>query len=197
MVRHGTVRRALLTLVAAALAVSASAQTLGDAAKRAKEQRTESTTPPLVITKLPDTPPDAGPIRLTEDVLLRYGDARRALADLRRADRALHGRLLKAYRSVRHYDELEPLYGAEPDLVALLGAYKLTVAAYLQIEAAIWRGRDYARYWRTLSMESLSKRDAENVEFVKSHMYLVDGVWDSCLRHEQGLGLIGLVPSYR
>ncbi len=196
MVRHVAVRRALLTLIAAAVSSSLAAQTLGDAAKRAEEQRKKSATPPLVITKLPETPPDSGPIRLTEDVLLRYGEARKALADLRRADRALHKRLRDGFFKARHYDELEPLFGGEPDVAALFGTYKLTPAAYLQVEAAIWRGRDYTRY-RDLSMEGLSKRDAENVEFVRSHAYFVDDIWRRCQMHEQGLNLVGRIPSYR
>ncbi len=196
MVRHGQVHRALLTLAAVSLALPALAQTLTDAAKRAKEQRQESATPPLVISKLPETP-DSGPIRLTADVLMRYARARRALADLRRADSRLHSRLLRKFRSVRHYDEVEPLYGAEPDVVALFRRFDLTVGQYFDIEAAIWRGRDYDRYARTLSREMLSKREAENVDFVIGNMYLVDDIWRSCESHEQGLGLIGVIPSWR
>jgi hypothetical protein len=183
-------------VLTALLAGAAAAQTLGDAARRADEQRKKSTTPPMVIGKLPPTPADNGPVRLDADVLRRYGQARQALADLRRADRPLHKRLRDGFFAAHHYDELEPLFAGEPDVVTLLGTYKLTAAAYVQIEAAIRRGREFGQY-PTLSMEGLSKRDAENVDFVKANLYLVNDIWRRCEFHEGGLNLIGRIPSYR
>jgi hypothetical protein len=194
MVRRAAIHRAVLTLTLSAFASAAAAQGLGDAARRAEERRKTSRGDAIVIDKLPDAPSDSGPPRLSEQVLDRYLRARMALADLRRADKSLDRRIYNGRNKAKHYDDLEPVYNAEPDVAAVFSTFSLTPTSYLQIEAAIYRGRDYANY-RSLSMERLSPRDRENVEFVKARLGLAQSIFDRAQAAERGLLFYGWIPS--
>jgi hypothetical protein len=194
MVRRGTFHRAVLTLCCATIAATASAQGLGEVAKKTEEQQKTSPGTAIVVRNLPPSPNDSGPMRLTEEVLSRYLEGRLALADLRRADKPLERRLHTGKRQAKHYDELGPVYGREQAIVDLLSTYGLTTSEFLYIESTMMRGQDYARYPQ-LSMDRLSPRDRENVQFVKSNLSLVDSVLQRCRNAERGLTFLSVIPA--
>lgn len=175
------------------LATAAQAQGLAGVAKKTEEQRKSNTVPTTVLTVRPSAAAD-GPVRLTEAVLQQYLQARLALADLRRADKTVDGRLYTATKNAKHYDDLGPAY-AHPDIADLLGTYGLGSDQYLQIETAMLRGRDYAQYPQ-LSKERLSPVQRENVDFVKAHMGLVRDVLDRAKAAEKGLKWWTVIPNF-
>jgi hypothetical protein len=176
------------------MAAAAAAQGLGDVAKKTEEQQKTSPGNAIVVRNLPPAPRDSGPVRLTDDVLSRYREGRLALADLRRADKPLERRLHSGKTKAKHYDELGPVYAREQAIVDLLSTYGLTTSEFLYIESTMMRGQDYARYPQ-LSMDRLSPRDRENVEFVKSNVGLVDNLLLQCRNAERGLTFLSVIPA--
>ena len=192
MVRRASVRRAVLTLAALASATLASAQGLGATAQQAEEARKAGAGTGIVIKDLPPPVPDSGPVRLNEQVVRRYAEARVALAALRHADRAINRRLDGAMRTVHNYEDLVPAYAREQPVVDLLSSYNLTPQAYIGIEIAIRRGRTHG-----LTLDRYVGRDRDNVAFVRENRELADELWNRCMRAESGLYLwIGLIPNY-
>lgn len=194
MVRRRTLCRAVLTLSLGVVALAAQGQGLADVAKTTDAQRKSHTVPTTVL-KVRPSAGDGGPVKLTEGVLQRYLQARVALADLRRADKKLDGRLYAAVKNASHYDDLGPPYAREADIVDLFATYGLGTDDYLQIEAAMLRGRDYAAYPQ-LSKERLSPVQRENVDFVKKHLSLVSDVLQRGKAAEQGLMWWTVIPNF-
>ena len=176
------------------LASAAGAQGLADVAKKTDEQRKSHTVSTTVL-KVRPSGGAGGPVRLSEAVLQQYLQARLALADLRRADKKLDGRLYTAVKNASHYDDLGPSYAAEVDIVDLFSTFGLSTDQYLQIEAAMWRGRDYAAYPQ-LSKERLSPIQRENVDFVKTHLELVRDILAKAKDAEKGLMWWTVIPAY-
>jgi hypothetical protein len=166
---------------------------LADIAKKAEEQRKSHTVPTKVLKVRPEA--SGGPLKRTEAVLDRYLKARLALADLRRADKKLDGRLYTAVKNASHYDDLGPAYAREDDIVDLFATFGLSTDHYLQIEADMWRGRDYAAYPQ-LSKERLSPVQRENVDFVKSHLGMVRDILVRAKQAENGLMWWTVIPAY-
>jgi hypothetical protein len=162
-------------------------------AKKAEEQRKSHTVPTTVLKVRPST--TGGPLKLTVAVLDRYLQARLALADLRRADKKLDGRLYTAVKNASHYDDLGPAYANESDIVDLFATFGLSTDQYLQIEVDMMRGRDYAAYPQ-LSKERLSPVQRENVDFVKSHLGLVRDIMVKAKAAENGLMWWTVIPAY-
>ena len=175
------------------LAASAHAQGLADVAKKTEEQR-KSHTAPTTVLKVRLSDASGGPVKLTVGVLQQYLQARLALADLRRADKKVDGRLYTATKNATHYDDLGPAY-ADPDIADLLATYGLGSDQYLQIETAMLRGRDYAQYPQ-LSKERLSPVQRQNADFVKAHMGLVQDVLDRAKAAEKGLMWWTVIPNF-
>ena len=194
MVRRRAIRGTVLTLWLGAFAVSADAQGLGDIAKKTDEQRKTNTVPTKVL-KLSPSARDGGPLRLSPEVLKTYLRARLALADMRRADKKLDSRLYTAVKNAKHYDDLGPAYAAEADIVDVFSTFGLSTGQYLQVEAAMLRGRDYAAYPQ-LSMERLSPVERENVKFVKANLGFVHDVLQQARAAEQGLMWWAVIPNY-
>lgn len=194
MVRRRTVRRGVLTLSILVLGVTAHAQGLADIAKKTDEQRKSHTVPTKVL-KVRPSARDSGPLRLSPPVLKQYLSARLALADMRRADKKLDGRLYTAVKNAKHYDDLGPSYATEADIGDLFSTFGLSTGQYLQIEASMLRGRDYAAYPQ-LSKERLSPVERENVDFVKANLGLVSDVLQQAKAAEQGLMWWTVIPSY-
>lgn len=192
MVRRASVRRAVLTVAVLASAGVAGAQGLGATAQQAEEARKAGQGKAIVIKELPAASPDAGPVRLNEQVLLRYAEARVALAALRQADGAINRRLDGAMRTVQNYEDLVPRYAREQPVVDLLAGYGLTPQSYIAIEIAVRRGRTHG-----LTLDRYVGRDRDNIVFVRENREFVDGLWNRCMRAEGGLRLwVGLIPNY-
>lgn len=193
MVRRASFHLAVLTAGALACATSADGgQGLGATAHQAEQARKTSPGKAIVIKELPPAPADTGPVRLNEQVVTRYAEARVALAALRHADRGINSRLDGAMRTVQNYEDLVPAYAREQPVVDLLGSYKLTPQAYIAIEIAVRRGRTHG-----LTLDRYVGRDRDNMVFVRENQELVDALWNRCASAESGLRLwIGLIPNY-
>lgn len=182
--RYVSIRRTVLT--AAVLAVAAApaiAQPLADAARRAEEQRKASSVEPLVLEQ--PTRPD-GPVRLTPALVREYLAARIALADVRRADRALDVRLNKAMRArvMTYYANYLPLLKAEAAISDTLAGFGFTPASYLFIEQALMRGLTVAR---SQGRAVVAPAHAENVKFVAENLEFVTTTLNRGLQAEQKL----------
>jgi len=195
VVRRTTVHRAVLTVSVVALGSGAFAQGLGAVAKKTEEQQKASTSTPLVISKLPPAPRDSGPVRVTADVLDQYLRGRLALADLRRADKPLDRRVHTAVTKAKHYDDLGPFYASEQSIVDLLSTFNITTTDYLYVEAALIRAQDYAQYPKQLSMDRLSGRDRENIEFLKANIGVVNDIRERCRAADRGLIFWNIIPA--
>jgi hypothetical protein len=183
---------AVLTVTVLSSAAGAGAQGLGATAQQSEAAQKENRGKAIVIKELPPAAPDTGLVRLNEQVLRRYAEARVALAALRRADRAINRRLDGAMRTVQDYEDLVPAYAREQPVVDLLAGYNLTPQSYIAIEIAVRRGRTHG-----LTLDRYVGRDRDNIVFVRENRELVDALWDRCMRAESGLRLwIGLIPNY-
>jgi len=189
--RSRAVRRTILTLCSVSLAHAAFGQSFGELAKKAAEPAKGTPAPTIVLRETP-TAREGGPLRITEAVLATYLDARLALADLRRADKALSQRFHAARNKTTHYDELEAVYGREPAIVDLLATHGLTAYEYVEIERALYRGLWFAVEYK-MSLERFSPRDRENVLFVASHRSLAESIRARYKAAEQGLPFQNLI----
>jgi hypothetical protein len=183
--RHRSIHRAILTLCVASQAGLAFGQSFGDLAKKASEPGKTSSAPTIVLREAPPSR-ESGPPRLTEKVLETYLDARIALADLRRADKALSNRFHAARNKTQHYDELERVYGSEPAIVDLFATFGLTAYSYVEIERALYRGLWWAVEYK-ISLERFSPLDQENVKWVAAHRSFAESIRNRYKAAEQGL----------
>jgi hypothetical protein len=181
--RYDSIRRTVLTAAVLAVAAPAVAQPLADAARRAEEQRKASTVEPLVL-KQPARPD--GPVRLTPELVNEYLAARIALADVRRADRALDVRLDKAMRArvMTYYANYLPLLEAEAAISDTLAGFGFTPASYLFIEQALMRGLTVAT---SQGRAVVAPAHAENVRFVVEHLEFVRTTLNRGLQAERKL----------
>jgi hypothetical protein len=144
--------------------LAASTQTLGDAARRAEEQRRE----------LPSTRPrtfsaddvETGEWVLTASGLAVYSDARAEIAGIRRSRPTLHQRLFDASRDVVSLSALAPAIAAEPVLVEILERYGLTPGEFFHREHAILSATAWAERRLTANVKERRILMA-NVEFVR------------------------------
>ena len=185
MARRRAIHRAILTLCVTSQAGLAFGQSFGDLAKKASEPGKTSSAPTIVLREAPPSR-ENGPPRLTEKVLETYLDARIALADLRRADKALSTRFHAARNKTQHYDELERVYGSEPAIVDLFATFGLTAYSYVEIERALYRGLWWAVEY-TISLERFSPLDQENVKWVAAHRSFAESIRSRYKAAEQGL----------
>jgi hypothetical protein len=183
--RGRSVHRSILTLCIAAHAGLAFGQSFGELAKKASEPGKTSSAPTIVMREAPPAR-ESGPPRLTEKVLETYLEARIALADLRRADKALSNRFHAARNKTQHYDELERVYGSEPAIVDLFATYGLSAYSYVEIERALYRGLWWATEY-AMSLERLPPLDRENVKWVAAHRSFAEGIRSRYKAAEQGL----------
>jgi hypothetical protein len=185
VVQCRSVRRAILTLCVVSQCGLAFGQSLGDLAKKSSEAGKTTAAPTIVLRESPP-PSESGPPRLTEKVLETYLDARIALADLRRADKALSNRFHAARNKTKHYDELERVYGSEPAIVDLFATYGLTAYSYVEIERALYRGLWWAVEYK-ISLERFSPLDQQNVKWIAAHRSFAESIRTRCKAAEQGL----------
>jgi len=183
--RRRSVHRSILTLGIVAYAGLAFAQSFGELAKKASEPGKTSSAPTIVMREAPPSR-ESGPPRLTEKVLETYLEARIALADLRRADKALSNRFHAARNKTQHYDELERVYGSEPAIVELFATYGLTAYSYVEIERALYRGLWWVVEYK-ISLERFSPLDQENVKFIAAHRSFAESIRTRSKAAEQGL----------
>jgi hypothetical protein len=169
----------------------ASAQSFGELAKKASEPGKTSSAPTIVMREAPPSR-ESGPPRLTEKVLETYLEARIALADLRRADKALSNRFHAARNKTQHYDELERVYGSEPAIVDLFATYGLSAYSYVEIERALYRGLWWAVEYK-ISLERFSPLDQENVKWVAAHRSFAESIRTRYKAAEQGLPFQGFI----
>jgi hypothetical protein len=189
--RRPQIRRAILTLCIASQAGLAFGQSFGDLAKKASEPGKTSAAPTIVMREAPPSR-ESGPPRLNEKVLETYLQARLALADMRRADKALSNRFHAARNKTKHYDELERVYGSEPAIVDLFATHGLSAYSYVEIERALYRGLWWAVEY-SMSLEHLSPLDRDNVKWVAAHRSFAEGIRTQYKAAEQGLPFQGFI----
>lgn len=191
MARRQQVHRAILTLCVASQATLAFSQSFGELAKKASEPGKTSSAPTIVMREAPPSR-ESGPPRLNEKVLETYLDARIALADMRRADKALSNRFHAERNKTKHYDELERVYGREPAIVDLFATYGLSAYSYVEIERALYRGLWWAVEYK-MSLEHLSPLDRDNVKWVAAHRSFSESIRTRYKAAEQGLPFQGFI----
>ena len=191
MARRQPIRRAILTAGIALQAALASGQSFGELAKKASEPGKAAPAPTIVMREAPPSR-ESGPPRLNEHVLERYLEARIALADMRRADKALSNRFHAARNKTKHYDELERVYGSEPAIVDLFATYGLSAYSYVEIERALYRGLWWAVEY-SMSLEFLSPLDRDNVKWVAAHRSFSESIRTRYKAAEQGLPVQGFI----
>jgi len=191
VVQRRSLRRAVLTLLVLSQAGGAFGQSFGELAKKASEPAKTSAAPPIVMREAPPAR-ESGPPRLTEKVLETYLEARIALADMRRADKALSNRFHAARNKTKHYDELERVYASEPAIVDLFATYGLSAYSYVEIERALYRGLWWA-FEHSISLERYSPLDRDNVKWVAAHRSFCEGIQTRYKAAEQGLPFQGFI----
>jgi len=178
-----------------ACAAAAAGQSLADAARQAQEQSRANEGRTLAITRLPAPPPEGRPPRLTDDLVIDYGNARVALAVFRRHAPDVQKRLLEATRGLRHMEDLEGVLAGEPEVVLLLEQHHLTPQRFVDVDMVLRRAVQ-AGDDRALRPERVTQRELENYRFLAENRWLVASVWQRCGAAEQNLQLwIGGVPS--
>ena len=200
LVRPRTVRGPAGLLVTVALALGAwapraDAQSLAEAARQAQEQSRANAGKSVTITMSPRSAPEGRPPLLTEDLLVSYGDARIALAALRRNAKDIQKRLLEGTRHLQHFEDFEGVLAAEPEVVTLLSRHALTPQRYVDVEMILRRVYLMAQF-RDLRPERVTARERDNLAFVSTHAGLVSWVWQRCADNEKGLQTwFGAIPS--
>lgn len=153
----------LLTLSSA----GTTAQTLGDAAAKARAVNRE----PAAVALTDRDLPDSRPWQITAPGLAFYASIRADLTELRRSRPDVNTRLFDASRTVARLADLERALIAEPLVIAILESYKVSAREYLRMDQAMLTASAWA--WRDTPALRRQQIHLANVRFLREHPQLV------------------------
>lgn len=156
---------ASLFLVLAIGPADPTAQGLGDAARRANDERG---TNPAVRRVTESELAARREWELTPAGVDLYAAVRTELTAVRQARPDLHTRLYEASRRASRLSELEPVLAKEPVIVGVLEKYALTPGEYLRMDYAVTTAM---AWWTTALPEALERHQihAANVRFLREN----------------------------
>jgi hypothetical protein len=186
-----TIMRATFALAAAvvtlvvAIARPAPAQSLGDVARRADEQRKTTTTPSIRI-EMDDSPLRAlQPILLDRPAVQQYVDARMAMAKMWHRDASLFERMRGGISTARTLSEVLAVFDRETPIKELFALYQYTSERFLSMAASIEQASRLTQ--GGFDLNSLSTVERQNYDFAARNLS-----WLSIMRgriHKADAGL--------
>ena len=159
---------AILLVLASASAAAGQLGSLGDAAKKADDDRKAA--PMRSFTEQ-----DLVGIEwiITSEGLQEYAAARTELAALRRKNRVLHQRLFEASRGAGRLADLARALGTDASIMQLLSRNGLTTREYLRREQALINATAWSGQKRLPASLTSRPIRMQNVEFVRANGQLM------------------------
>jgi hypothetical protein len=159
--------RSAAALCVLLLAPIASAQGLGDAARKAEEQRRASSG--LTVTKLSSSPLDGDlqEVVLTESLFDQYAETRASIGRALYGDLPLYERVREAVQKVKRQRHVIEIYEAEPKLKAAIEFHGFTVAGFMQVVLTMQRGS--VRAHASSQPAALAPLQTANTVFMRQH----------------------------
>jgi hypothetical protein len=164
---------------------SSLAQSLGESAKKAEEQRKTVAGKSIRIEAVQSPALELKAIRLDKPTVEHYVDARVAMARLWHRDLKLYERVRAAMGSARTLDELCRALDSEPQVKEVFALYNYSAEEFLATELSISQAQRLTE--GGFEMSSLSAEERANYDFAGRHM-----VWLSLMRgrmHKAEAGL--------